>query len=453
MPLRFLHFADVESAYDEPERLARLAGLIEERRDGRTIVTGGGDNTGPSVLSLLTDGCQAVDFFERVRPHTDTLGNHDFDFGIDTARSIIETSPQQWLAANLRRDGDVFAADCGVEPATTVEVDGCRVGMIGVVPETLPAMNRRASTLTASDPGAAIEAWTPRLRERGADRVAVVSHVGDEQALLASLSVDVDVVLGGHSHDPLATVVGDTPVTRPGQGGTHLVEVILGEQPRVHRLPVADAPINEGVREAMDRHLEAAGLAEPVARTDEAIRRTREVEARGESRVGNLVADAYRWRGGADVGLLAARAIRDGEPLVGELTRHDLVSLVPFDDLLVSISIPGERLLWALSELDHRRVPGSRDWYLGHVSGARLEWDDDRRLVAATVAGEPVDPAGTYRVTTSKYFVETDHIFESFDDADVVDCHGPQYEAVVEYARARGVDPSVDGRIDHPTAR
>ena len=59
MSPRLLQYSDLEGVYDDPDRLARLVGLLAARRDDRTLVVGTGDNTGPGVLSLVERGRQA----------------------------------------------------------------------------------------------------------------------------------------------------------------------------------------------------------------------------------------------------------------------------------------------------------------------------------------------------------------------------------------------------------
>ena len=100
MALCVLHYADIEAAHDDPERIGRLAGLIDELRDGETLVCGGGDNTGPGVLSVVTEGRQSLEFFRTVEPDAETLGNHDFDHGVDALLSVVADAPQPWLCAN-----------------------------------------------------------------------------------------------------------------------------------------------------------------------------------------------------------------------------------------------------------------------------------------------------------------------------------------------------------------
>jgi 2',3'-cyclic-nucleotide 2'-phosphodiesterase (5'-nucleotidase family) len=121
MALRFLHYADLEAAYDDPEQIGRLVGRIEQLRTGETIVCGGGDNTGPAVLSLVTRGRQAIDFFRAAEPDVETFGNHDFDHGVEALRAVVGDSPQTWVCANAFSGGTRFAAAEGAVPWTVVE--------------------------------------------------------------------------------------------------------------------------------------------------------------------------------------------------------------------------------------------------------------------------------------------------------------------------------------------
>lgn len=60
MSPRLRHYADVEAAHDDPERIGRLAGAVDALRDGDALVVGAGDDTGPSALALVTDAYRRV---------------------------------------------------------------------------------------------------------------------------------------------------------------------------------------------------------------------------------------------------------------------------------------------------------------------------------------------------------------------------------------------------------
>ncbi|MFC6975637.1 hypothetical protein ACFQL1_14820 [Halomicroarcula sp. GCM10025709] len=181
MSLTLLHYSDVETALDDPQQCARLAGAIDARRDGDTVVVGTGDNTAPGALPLATDGRVALEFFAAVAPDVDTFGNHDFDFGVDTARELADDAPQTWLCANATVDGERFA-DAETVPHTVVETDQYRVGVVGVAHPETDEINPAAAPVDFDDPVPAIRESAATLRERGVDFVVVASHCGEETA-------------------------------------------------------------------------------------------------------------------------------------------------------------------------------------------------------------------------------------------------------------------------------
>jgi 2',3'-cyclic-nucleotide 2'-phosphodiesterase (5'-nucleotidase family) len=448
--VRLLHYSDIENAHDDPERIGRIAGLVAERRGPDALVCGTGDNVAPGVLPLVTRGEQALDFFEAVSPTAETFGNHDFDFGLERTRELVAASPQEWLTANVYHDGDRFA-DC--RPWAVREVDGGRIGLFGLTDPTTPSGAETARSLTLVDPIEEARRAVEALRERDVDYVVALSHLGRADERLAA-ACDIDVILGGHVHSERVERTAGTLLTRPGDGGRTVLEIDLAAD-EVTRHTVAEAPLDTDLAATYREHLEAAGLDEVVGHVDDPIRRTEREAFRGESRVGNFVADAYRWAAerelGADppvVGLQNSGGIRTGPPLDGEVTVADLVSLVPFEEAMAVAELSGAALLEVFREGAETTGFGEADWWHAHVSGARLVYDyTDDSLVEARVDGEPIDPDGTYRLATSEFLLHTDAEFPSLTERNALELLDTQYEVLADYARAVGVDPELDGRI------
>ena len=477
MSLRLLHYSDVENAYDDPERVGRLAGTIRELNGADAIVCGTGDTTAPGVLALQTRGEQALEFYERVDTAVETFGNHDFDFGPDRTLELVDRSPQQWLSANVYhvgersepanrasgRDrserhashaGDRFGTHVGVEPLTVRAVNGHRVGFFGLTDPSTPDINPHAKALTFTDPIVEAERAVTELRERGAEFVVCLSHLGRGDEELAA-SVDLDVVLGGHVHSERVEYVDDTVLTRPGVNGRVALEVSLPDK-QVTRHLVADGPVDRPLADTLRDLFDSTGLTDVVATVEDPIERTEKTCFRGESRIGNFVADAYRWAareaGSPEpvVGLQNSGGIREGPPLEGEVTVADLVSVIPFEESVAVLELTGEELLGTLSEADASVGFGDAeaDWWHAHVSNVRLKYDHgDGSLVSARVAGEPVDPTRTYRVATSEYLLHTEGEFPSLHEGQRVDTLDTQYEVLAAYAGAVGIAPRLEDRI------
>lgn len=451
MTCTLLHYADLERAHDDPETIGRLVGLVERLRDDETVVCGSGDDTGPGVLSLVTQGRQALDFYRAVDADVETFGNHDFDHGIDELLSVVEESPPTWVCANAVREGERFGATQGTEPWTVVQAGDRRIGIVGVAHPETAEINPNAAAVRFTDPIPAVEFAVDRLRNESVDRVVVVSHLGDDTEL--ARTVDVDVVLGGHDHERTVDLVDGTLVCRPGGTGEYLLEVSFADdRPTATHHDVAEGPLETNVAETYRRRTAEAGLAEVVGTTDEPIHCDLTACKQGESEIGNLITDAYRWKTGADVGLNSGGGFRRRPPLRGAVTAFELVEVTPYGTDLVVVRVDGETLLATLRGLALADAPDDLPrWHFGHVSGAEVVWDDAaEELRAARVDGDPVDPAAAYEVATSEFFVASDGLFPAIGPGNVVGRHGPQYEAVVEYVHETGLHPRLEGRIHRP---
>jgi 2',3'-cyclic-nucleotide 2'-phosphodiesterase (5'-nucleotidase family) len=467
MAVRLLQYSDVENAYDRPERIGRLAGLIGELRGENTLVVGTGDNTGPGVLSLVTEGRQALEFFRRIDPDLETFGNHDFDHGPGAIRRIVADAPQTWVAANVYRpgaspperddDGDgrtsaegsddglsgtegsddgLFGAEAGVVPTAIREVGGTRLGFFGVLDPATPEVTPTAADLVVTDPVETATRATAALRDRGAESVIALSHAGREDDEIARRT-DVDVVLGGHVHTRRLDRVGGTLLTRPGANAGRLFELRL-EEDRWTAVAhdVTEAPIDAAVAGALRERLAAADLNTPVATAETPIDRDDGTAFAGPCRIGNVVAESYRWATGADVGLQNSGGIRAGAPLSGTVTAADLVSVVPFGEPVATVGLSGRDLRAVLAERDGNTVDGAPDdRWMGHATGVV------RRDGTLHVGGDPIDPGRTYALATSAYLCYAADEFPTLTGREPVErTDRTQYEVLVDYARERGLD-------------
>lgn len=448
--VRLLQYSDIENVYDDPDRLARFAGRIRSLADSETIVIGTGDNTAPGVTSMISDGRQSLDLFEAIDADFSTFGNHDFDYGLDATRTIVAESPQTWLSANVYNGSDErFGADVGVVPTAVRRVDGTTIGFFGLTDPATPSLNPMAADLEIADPIEAARDAIDRLRQSGAEEIVALSHLGSLDERLAR-NTDVDVVLGGHVHKPRNDRVDGTVLTRPGVNGHRILEVAFdGNGWNVYEHETADGEPYEPIAAAVRDRFAAAGVDAVVSRVEEPIHRDPGVVHGGECRIGNFVADAYRWAADADVGIQNSGGIRPGPPLSGEVLVADLISVIPFEEPVVTVELTGDELRRALAGLRDPPVEfGDDGWWHGHVSNAAIVWDESAgELASARVGGEPIEPDRSYTVATSEYLLHSDHELGVVGDHHYVDDHGIQHEVLADYGRERGIDPSIDGRI------
>ena len=174
-----------------------------------------------------------------------------------------------------------------------------------------------------------------------------------------------------------------------------------------------------------------------------------------ESAIGNLIADAIREYTHADVALTNGGGIRGDRtyPAGTTLTRKDVLTELPFGNVVVLLEITGADLRAALEE----GVSAVEDvaGRFPHVSGLHFVFDPKRpkgsRVLEVTVGGKPLDPGATYKLATNEYLMAGGDGYASLKRArPIVDASGGALMAsvVIDYVAARGtVSPAVEGRI------
>ncbi|WP_116124453.1 bifunctional metallophosphatase/5'-nucleotidase [Lewinella sp. IMCC34183] len=154
-----------------------------------------------------------------------TIGNHDFDGGIENLATQLKKASFPMLNANYDLSGTPLS-DL-VAPYRVFDKDGIRVGVfgLGIELEGLVPSELYGST-TYQDPIARGNETALHLRQRlKCDLVICLSHLGyryrDEKVsdvTLAAASRHIDLILGGHTHTFL-----DEPVEVPNAAGEPVV--------------------------------------------------------------------------------------------------------------------------------------------------------------------------------------------------------------------------------------
>jgi 2',3'-cyclic-nucleotide 2'-phosphodiesterase (5'-nucleotidase family) len=431
-----LSFADLESVYDTPEKVGRLAGLIAERRDESTVVAGVGDNTALGTLAVLGDEqrAAAAPFLEHVQPTVDTLGNHDLDLGPEWVGQWVDRAPQTYICANIE------GLPVDLPDGVVVERAGRRIGFVGVAHPD--GISGGAKPLSFENPVSAVRRTARKLEPY--DHLVVCSHWGEDEPIARQTSADV--ILGGHVHSRWSRRVADTLLVSPAGQGRELAEVTLEEGPEatIHSVEAGSlaAPAAAPYRERREQ----LGADEVLTTVDEPIERTEITRYGRESRLGNFAADAIRVAAASDLALFPAGSVREGPALRGAVTLGDIVSLSPFKGDLRELAVDGS-VLRATLEAAAAPHPGERGWVHFHVSGARVRWGPDEALEQVRVDGDQLDEDATYHVATTAYVVDTDH-FEFLQPEMQSESHGPALDALIAHARHGGLNAAMtEGRI------
>jgi len=445
--------------------MARLSTLVRDlkRENPNTIFALAGDTLSPSVESALLQGAQMVAALNAIGLDFATFGNHEFDFGPDVLVERMKESKFRWLSANVvdRRSGQALG---GASTDLLVTLGGARIGLFGLTTAQAAQTSRPGPDVAFGQPVTVARDVAARLRARGANLVVAVTHVTMAEDKAIAAAADVDVILGGHEHEPLVAEEGKTLITKAGSDARYLVQVDLWltrdgrlverswrfreVSRRIESDPAVEALVRDYARR-LDRELDAVVGKSGVPLEARAARLRTE-----ETNLGDFVADALRERLGSDAAVINGGAIRTNRTVPpGPLTRRDVLSLLPFIDMLVKLEMRGADLRAAL---EHGLAQTDREGggFL-QLSGVRLVWDPrlapGRRIIDVSVGGKPLVDETSYTVAVPAYLVRGGDGYTVFARAKTMIGaeSGPQVSQVVLDAIAsRGeIAPAVDGRI------
>jgi 5'-nucleotidase / UDP-sugar diphosphatase len=447
--------------------LARLAALVREIRaeNPNTFFALAGDVISPSPMSTVLRGEQMIAAFNAAGLDAATFGNHEFDFGPDVLMRRIGESRFAWVAANVldRRTGLPFG---GARDSMLVTLGGIPVGVFGVSTVESRASSSPGPDIEFRDPLEAARAAGPALRRRGARLVVALTHqhMAADRAMAADAGGDVDVILGGHEHEPLVVEEGKTLITKAGSEARYLVRIDLwldGDGRLVERswrfrevsARIAPDPTVAGLVADYEARL-GRELDVVIGHTAVALEARRPRLRTEETNVGDFIADVMRRRMETDVAVINGGGIRTDRVVPpGVLSRRDVNALLPFTNVVMKLETSGARLREALEQgLAH--VDREAGGFL-QVSGLRLVWDPHRpagaRIDRLEIGGAPLDPARRYTVALVDYLARGGDGVTAFRDARVlVDApSGPSLaELVLEAITTQGtIAPSVEGRI------
>ena len=472
--ITFLHTNDVYEIAPKEGRggLAELATLLQQERGAaeHSITTFGGDLISPSVLSGLTQGAQMIELYNLLGTDVAVLGNHEFDFGPEVAAQRIEESEFPWLGTNvLGPDGEPAV---GTVDLHTMDVGGYRIGFFGLLAPETDVLSSPGPDITIAPLVETATAAALRLEAEGADVIVALTHddIADDRALAREVEA-IDLILGGHDHDPITFYEADTLIVKAGYDAHYLAALDLaiervkeGDEEEVEVVPTAwrylstagvepDPKIKAVVARYEDRLDQE--LAVPVGTTTALLDSRRSTVRTAESNFGNLIADAMRQSLGADVALMNGGGIRGDRTYDPGtvLTRKDVLTELPFGNVAVLLELSGADLLAALENGVSQVEDGAGRF--PQVSGMSFSYDPSRppgsRIVEAEVGGQPVEASRDYAVATNDYVYGGGDGYEALSRGTaLIDPSGGTLLAniVMDYIERQGeIAPETEGRI------
>jgi 5'-nucleotidase/UDP-sugar diphosphatase len=400
--------------------LALLSGYLNQvrREEKNVLYLISGDMVQGSMIDSEYKGVSTMEIMNYLAPDVVTLGNHELDYGLPHLLFLEKMANFPIVNANL------YIKDYHkrlMRPYLILNVDGFDIMFIGIVTEAVMSKLKTSEIgafVGLADASAEVGKICNAYKREDIDLTILLTHIGfeEDKKLAAMLKPEwgVDMIIGGHSHTVLEqpAEVNGILIAQAGTGTDQIgrFEIVVDDDtnsivewtwqliPVDDDLAAPDAELQKFIdsfKEVVDRKYNKI-----ICRLARKLTHPRREE---ETALGNLVADIFAERAGADVMFLGSGAIRGTElgPLV---TLGDLMKAYPYDGVLLKLTLTGAQLTRIFNYV---MVPENRhdDGQVYQVSqGVRAVYDDaQRKLESLTLGEQAVQDDGHYSVCVSEY--------------------------------------------------
>jgi 5'-nucleotidase len=379
-------------------------------------------------------------------------------------------------------------------PYLIKRVKGVPVAFLGATTITTPTVVEQGAVdgLEFLDEATAVNSYVPELKAKGVEAMVLLIHEGGTQDrfpfgtisprisdVTRALDPEVDVVMAGHSHTALNSRVDGRLVVQASSFGRAFEDVRVTLD-RTTRDIVADSATlqgvwtynppdiadpahavagDPGVQAIVDAAVEqVAPLVNryvSTASTDLLAGRDGGANAAGESPLGNLIADAQRWRMDTQFAFMNPGGIR-GRIEAGPVTWGELFAVQPFANDLVKMDLTGAQVWTLLGQ--QFQTPSNR---ILEISGLHYTYhltSPTTGVIDSVFVGPPGDDSTpvpndasvTYTVTVNSFLAGGGDGFTVLRDGTNRVVGPTDLDGLVEYLETERGDPftsEIEGRI------
>ncbi len=179
-----------------------------------------------------------------------TIGNHEFDYGLDYLNYMMKHSDRHFVCANIvDNNNEPLLAD----PYTIMDVDGVKIGFLGLT-TTSTKKWKNVNDLNDFNLISELDAckrYVPELRKK-ADVIVVVYHGGFERDHTGNWNdinpgenrgydilktfPEIDAMISGHQHRKIASRLFNVPIVQPGSRGQYVAKISIELSNKINQL-------------------------------------------------------------------------------------------------------------------------------------------------------------------------------------------------------------------------
>ena len=447
-----------------------------------TLLVDAGDYIQGDPTVSASQGKTAIELMNSTGYDAATVGNHEFDYGYANLKTISAQANFPILAANVQYNGATAFDSHTIFTAA----NGKKIGVFGLeTPETAtkahPAKIQGVTFVGGQDMMKLAQTEVDTLKAAGCDYVICLGHLGIDAESTGNRSIDVlnavtgiDVFIDGHSHSTLDQIKAATNGTgKVGNAyltstGTKLANVGVVDIAPDGTITTSNVPLDTLTAENADTAAVIQRIQQQIDADYGAVFAQSEVQLNGEkaqvrtgeTNLGDLITDAMLWQAGT-LGEKVDAAVNNGGGIraslsVGDLTKKDINTVLPFGNTLYLVKLTGAQLLEALeastcslpesigafpqvSGIEYTVNTGAKFSSTENYPGSTYGKPNAvNRVTIQSVGGAAFDPAETYTIVTNDFLGAGGDTYYTFKSSPVgYDTGVPLDEVLMDYITAQ----------------
>lgn len=366
-----LHTNDVHGAIEGYAYITTLKADYEAK-GAEVILVDAGDYSQGEVYVSDTKGLDAVEMMNVTGYDVVTLGNHEFDYGYAQLKENMTKADFKILCANVYGEDGTPIFDANYTYTTK---SGVKIGFFGM--ETPEAQTKANPALIKglkfdTDLKAVAEKQLEALKDD--DVVIALSHLGVDDSSKPYTSYDlynaakgIDFIIDGHSHSVMTKGKNGEPIQSTGTKFANIGVIVIDDATKkiesnslyeIKEDTAKDATVAAAAQKIIDRIDKEYGAVFAKSKVELNGAKAPNGNRDGETNNGDLITDAMLWKvmqnkEGLTVNEDHVVAITNGGGIraaikVGDVTKKDIKTVLPFGNTIEVIYVTGTELLEAL---------------------------------------------------------------------------------------------------------
>lgn len=446
-------------------KLAAYMDYYKKQNPKGTVIVNAGDAFQGTPMSNLLFGAPVVEMMNTIGFDSMTVGNHEFDWGIEKVLETLKSAKFPLIAANIYQDGKPVS---WAKPTQMIEKNGLKIGIVGLATvETAEAAHKNyVGMLEFKEAAPIAQKYVDELKTQGADIVFINSHLPADKSAdgyvfgeLVDTAYKVNgaaAFIGGHSHKIITTIVNDKAVVEANYNGRNFGHVTLYYDPATKKVVHSSTEVVEVSKGTLDVKPVAtieAMVAEQSKKLDPIFKVLVGKTTKGivrdynnESAMGNLATDAMNKMAKTTIAFTNAGGLR-ADIAAGDITVESIFTVSPFDNTITTGEMTGKQIKALLEQSAKSKVG------MLQVSGLKWTYDStkpegSRVLSVMTTDGKALVDTQKYSVCTNDFLAVGGDSFTVFKEVKWTNTYLLVRDAMMDYIKAKGtVDPTVEGRI------